>query len=33
MQDLVFILITIGFFAVAMAYVRGCDRLKSGERK
>jgi len=28
MQDLVFILVTIGFFAVAMAYVRGCDRLK-----
>jgi hypothetical protein len=31
MQDAVFILVTIGFFAVAMAYVRGCDRLK--ERK
>jgi hypothetical protein len=31
MQDVVFILVTIGFFAVAMAYVRGCDRLK--ERK
>jgi hypothetical protein len=31
MQDIVFILVTIGFFAVAMAYVRGCDRLK--ERK
>jgi len=28
MQDVVFILVTIGFFAVAMAYVRGCDRLK-----
>jgi len=28
MQDIVFILVTIGFFAVAMAYVRGCDRLK-----
>jgi hypothetical protein len=28
MQDAVFILVTIGFFAVAMAYVRGCDRLK-----
>ena len=33
MQDLVFILVTIGFFAIAMGYVRGCDRLKSGERK
>jgi len=33
MQDLVFILVTIGFFALAFAYVRGCDRLKSGERK
>jgi len=28
MQDIVFILVTIGFFAVAIAYVRGCDRLK-----
>jgi len=28
MQDVVFILVTIGFFAVAMSYVRGCDRLK-----
>jgi len=28
MQDAVFILVTIGFFAVAMAYVWGCDRLK-----
>ena len=28
MQDAVFILVTIGFFVAAMAYVRGCDRLK-----
>jgi hypothetical protein len=28
MQDAVFILVTIGFFAAAMAYVWGCDRLK-----
>jgi len=28
MQDAVFILMTIGFFVMAMAYVRGCDRLK-----
>jgi len=28
MQDVIFILATLGFFAVALAYVRGCDRLK-----
>lgn len=28
MQDAVFTLVTIGFFLVAIAYVRGCDRLK-----
>jgi len=28
MQDLVFVVVTICFFAVAVAYVRGCDRLK-----
>jgi hypothetical protein len=28
MQDIVFVLATVGFFAVALAYVRGCDRLK-----
>jgi hypothetical protein len=29
MQDIVFVALTICFFAVALAYVRGCDRLKS----
>jgi len=28
MQDIVFVLVTICFFALALAYVRGCDRLK-----
>ncbi|MGD0425418.1 MAG: hypothetical protein ABSC10_01750 [Candidatus Acidiferrales bacterium] len=28
MQDIVFVLLTVGFFVVALGYVRGCDRLK-----
>jgi hypothetical protein len=28
MQDIVFVVVTVGFFLVAMAYVRGCDGLK-----
>jgi len=28
MQDLLMILYTIVFFAVALLYVRGCDRLR-----
>ncbi len=28
MQDLVFILITIAFFALSIGYVRFCDRVK-----
>jgi len=28
MQDVIFIVVTIGFFLAAMAYVRGLDRLK-----
>jgi len=28
MQDITFVLLTAGFFAVALAYVRGCQRLK-----
>jgi hypothetical protein len=28
MLDVVFIFATLGFFAVAIAYVRGCGRLK-----
>ena len=27
MLDLVFVLVTVGFFAVAIAYTRACDRL------
>jgi hypothetical protein len=27
MLDLIFVLVTLAFFAVAWAYVRGCDRL------
>lgn len=28
MRDLIFVVCTIGFFAVAIAYVWACDRLK-----
>jgi len=28
MQDLIFVAITIAFFAVSIAYVRFCDRVK-----
>ena len=28
MEDIVFLAVTIGFFLVALGYVRGCDRLK-----
>jgi hypothetical protein len=28
MQDILFVLVTVVFFAVALAYVRGCQRLK-----
>ncbi len=31
MLDIVFVVATIFFFAVALAYVRGCDRLKLGD--
>lgn len=27
MADLVFMAVTVAFFAIAWAYVRGCDRL------
>jgi len=27
MSDLIFVLVTIGFFAVSIAYVRACDRI------
>jgi len=28
MQDLIFVTITIGFFALSLAYVHFCDRVK-----
>jgi len=28
MKDVIFILLTIGFFAVSIAYVRFCDRVR-----
>jgi hypothetical protein len=28
MQDLIFIAITIAFFLIALAYVRGCEKLQ-----
>jgi len=28
MQDAIFLAATLAFFAVAIAYVRGCERLK-----
>ena len=31
MKDLLFVACTVGFFAVAIAYVWACDRLKYGE--
>ena len=30
MLDLIFIALTIAFFALALAYVRGCEKLQSG---
>jgi len=32
MLDVIFIAATIGFFAVALAYVHACERLRGGER-
>jgi hypothetical protein len=31
MLDLVFVIATSGFFAVAVAYVRGCEKLRGGD--
>jgi hypothetical protein len=28
MGDIVFVAVTLGFFLLALGYVRGCDRLK-----
>lgn len=30
MTDLVFVALTIGFFAVAIAYTHGCQKLRGG---
>jgi len=32
MSDLIFVTLTIVFFLLALAYVRGCERLQSGGR-
>jgi hypothetical protein len=32
MADLVFIVVTIGFFALAAAFVAGCDRIVRADR-
>jgi len=32
MSDLVFIAVTVGFFALAIAYVDGCEKLRGGTR-
>jgi|KBSSwiStaDraftv2_1062776.scaffolds.fasta_scaffold734711_2 hypothetical protein len=31
MLDAIFITATIGFFAIAVAYVRACEKLRGGE--
>lgn len=31
MQDLIFIALMIIFFLLALAYVRGCEKLRGGE--
>ncbi len=33
MMDLLFIAAIIGFFLLAMAYLRGCEILRNGETK
>jgi hypothetical protein len=30
MLDVVFVVVTVGFFVVSIAYVAGCERLKGG---
>jgi hypothetical protein len=30
MSDLIFIAVTIGFFALAIGYTHGCERLRGG---
>ena len=31
MLDLIFVAIVVGFFALAVAYTRGCERLRGGD--
>lgn len=31
MRDVVFVVVTLAFFVVSIAYVAGCDRLKGGK--
>jgi hypothetical protein len=31
MVDALFIAVVLGFFALALAYARGCERLRGGE--
>jgi hypothetical protein len=33
MSDLIFIALTIFFFLLALAYVRGCEKLQRGESR
>ena len=28
MQDIIFVVVTLAFFAIALAYVRFCDRIR-----
>lgn len=28
MKDLIFVTLTVGFFLIALAYVRGCEKLQ-----
>jgi hypothetical protein len=32
MADLIYVLMAIGFFAAAIAYVNGCEKLREGSR-
>jgi hypothetical protein len=32
MLDVVFLATTIGFFAIALAYVHACEKLRGGDR-
>lgn len=32
MSDFIYIAVTIGFFAIAIAYTHGCEKLRGGGR-